>query len=68
LYKKIILLLCLFVQAALVAQQTPVQITWVTDKVNFDGLPDEHFWESINSFEVTRQSPDYKTAPSGKLN
>jgi hypothetical protein len=44
--------------------KVPVIITKINEDVKFDGILDEPFWNTASNFPVTRQTPDYQSAPS----
>ncbi len=44
--------------------QEPIVIQRISDQVNFDGVPDEPFWELGSKFELVMHAPIYKDKPS----
>jgi hypothetical protein len=50
------------------AQQKPIEITKISEPINFDGIVNEAFWNTASAFPLIRQSPDYGSIPSEKTN
>jgi Domain of unknown function (DUF5916) len=47
-----------------ISSKVPVTITKINEAIKFDGILDEPFWNTASNFPVTRQTPDYESAPS----
>ncbi len=62
-FKYLLLVLWLFFQNNLSGQET-VRIQRLTSAVEFDGVPDEAAWKSLNDFPLTMHRPNFGNRPS----
>lgn len=54
--------LFLFFSSELISQ-SPIVITKLTGAINFDGVPDEEVWQSVQSLSMVMHKPDFGTEP-----
>lgn len=46
--------------------EVPFKVTRINDKIDFDGVPDELFWEGIENLSFTMYTPNFGKAPTEK--
>ncbi len=44
--------------------EDPIKINQISGPVNFDGIPDEAFWDAASTFELRVSSPNFGAIPS----
>jgi hypothetical protein len=47
-----------------ISAQQPIKIKRITDQVKFDGIPDENFWNTLDTFSMTMWRPAFGTKPT----
>jgi Carbohydrate family 9 binding domain-like len=47
-----------------ISAQEPIRIKRITDQVKFDGIPDENFWNTLDTFSMTMWRPTFGTNPT----